>query len=200
MSPRSPNPATSPHPKTPSHSTGHGVHCTGVSCPNTSLGARGGGRPNSGLTPADQHSPQAPRDCWAGGWRGLSKRLGGGYFRLQMPLKPAPGVRGTVAGHRLGGPEGGGRGLPPSNAPLPPWALQCVCRASDWGSEGAGGFGHFAHLRVCAWESGPSSPAGPRAPKPLLVPSWSSGNLLQGRGGAVGCIGVGDGGGGGGRG
>ena len=28
--------------------------------------------------------------------------VGGGYCRLQMPLKPALTVRGTVAGHRLG--------------------------------------------------------------------------------------------------
>ena len=40
----------------------------------------------------------------------------GGYCRLQMPLRPALGVRGTVAGLRLGALEGAG---PPSNAPLP---------------------------------------------------------------------------------
>ena len=32
----------------------------------------------------------------------VAKAVGGGYCRLQMPLKPALGVRGTVAGHRLG--------------------------------------------------------------------------------------------------
>ena len=40
---------------------------------------------------------------------------------LQMPLKPALAVRGTVAGHRLGAPKrgrGGGDTSPPSNAPL----------------------------------------------------------------------------------
>ena len=31
----------------------------------------------------------------------VAKAVGGGYCRLQMPLRPAPGVRGTVAGHRL---------------------------------------------------------------------------------------------------
>ena len=35
------------------------------------------------------------------------KAVGGGYCRLQMPLKPALGVRETVAGHRLGALEGG---------------------------------------------------------------------------------------------
>ena len=36
--------------------------------------------------------------------------MGGGYCRLQMPLRLALGVRGTVAGHRLGALEGGGGG------------------------------------------------------------------------------------------
>ena len=38
--------------------------------------------------------------------------VGGGWGRLQMPLKLALGVRGTVAGHRLGALEPGGY-LPP---------------------------------------------------------------------------------------
>ena len=37
----------------------------------------------------------------------VAKAVGGGYCRLQMPLRPALGVRGTVAGHRLGALEGG---------------------------------------------------------------------------------------------
>ena len=41
----------------------------------------------------------------------MPKRLGGGYCRLQTPLRPALGVRGTVAGHRLGALEG--MGYPP---------------------------------------------------------------------------------------
>ena len=44
----------------------------------------------------------------------VAKAVGGGYCRLQMPLRLALGVRGTVAGHRLGALEGGG--VPP---PLP---------------------------------------------------------------------------------
>ena len=51
--------------------------------------------------------------------------VGGGYCRLQMPLKLALGVRETVAGHRLGALEGeGGGGVPP---PLPPCVCQRVC-------------------------------------------------------------------------
>ena len=49
----------------------------------------------------------------------VAKAVGGGYCRLQMPLKLALGVRETMARHRLGALEGG-RGSPPSNASLPP--------------------------------------------------------------------------------
>ena len=50
----------------------------------------------------------------------VAKAVGGGYCRLQMPLKPALGVRETVAGHRLGALAGGGGGTSsPSNASLP---------------------------------------------------------------------------------
>ena len=43
----------------------------------------------------------------------VAKAVGGGYCRLQMPLRLALGVRGTVAGHRLGALEGGRGYLPP---------------------------------------------------------------------------------------
>ena len=56
--------------------------------------------------------PQKPLDRQL---EGVAKAVGGGYCRLQMPLRWALGVRGTVAGHRLGALEGGG-GLPP---PIP---------------------------------------------------------------------------------
>ena len=46
---------------------------------------------------------------------GVAKAVGGGYCRLQMPLKLALGVRGTVAGHRLGA-----LGNPPP-LPMHPW-------------------------------------------------------------------------------
>ena len=46
----------------------------------------------------------------------VAKAVGGGYCRLQMPLKLALGVRETVAGHRLGALEGATS--PPSNASL----------------------------------------------------------------------------------
>ena len=61
-----------------------------------------------------------PTGGWIGGWRRLPKAVGGGHCRLQMPLKLALAVRGTVAGHRLGALEGGG-GITsvPSNASPP---------------------------------------------------------------------------------
>ena len=34
----------------------------------------------------------------------VAQAVGGGYCRLQMPLRLALDVRGTVTGHRLGGP------------------------------------------------------------------------------------------------
>ena len=50
----------------------------------------------------------------------VAKAVGGGYCRLQMPLKLALAVRRTVAGHRLGALEkGGGGGLPPFQC-IPP--------------------------------------------------------------------------------
>ena len=56
----------------------------------------------------------------------VAKAVGGGYCRLQMPLKLALGVRGTVAGHRLGALEGGGGGFPPANAFHGPSGASCL--------------------------------------------------------------------------
>ena len=54
----------------------------------------------------------------------VTQAVGGGcqrgYCRLQMPLKLAFAVKGTVTGHRLGTLEGGGGASPPSNASVPP--------------------------------------------------------------------------------
>ena len=54
----------------------------------------------------------------------VAKAVEGGYCRLQMPLKPALGVRETVAGHRLGALKGGGG---PSPLPMHPWRLPHGC-------------------------------------------------------------------------
>ena len=40
----------------------------------------------------------------------MAKAVGGGYCRIQMPLKLALAVRETVAGHELGALEGWGGG------------------------------------------------------------------------------------------
>ena len=58
-----------------------------------------------------------PRSGWTGLLEEVAKAVGGGYCRLQMPLKLALGVRGTVARRRLGALEG--RGLPPPPPRLP---------------------------------------------------------------------------------
>ena len=61
----------------------------------------------------------------------VAKAVEGGYCRLQMPLKLALGVRGTVAGHRLGALEGGGGYLPPFQcipAPPPPTSGEALER------------------------------------------------------------------------
>ena len=50
----------------------------------------------------------------------VAKAVEGGYCRLQMPLKPALAVRGTLAGHRLGALEGGGLHPPIPKHPCPP--------------------------------------------------------------------------------
>ena len=54
----------------------------------------------------------------------VAEAVGGGYCRLHMPLKPALGVRETVAGHRLGAPEGGGGGYLPPFQCIPDWGMQ----------------------------------------------------------------------------
>ena len=49
-----------------------------------------------------------PRRRFGRRLEGVAKAVGGGYRRLQVPLGLALGVRGTVAGHRLGALESGG--------------------------------------------------------------------------------------------
>ena len=68
-----------------------------VHCPR--LRGRGGGQGCIGREGASEAAPQAVTQA-------VAKAVGGGYCRLQMPLRLALGVRGTVAGHRLGALEG----------------------------------------------------------------------------------------------
>ena len=80
--------------------------------------------PPRGLHEKGRDLKGGPRSGQTGGWRRLPKRLGGGYCRLQMPLRLALGVRGTVAGRRLGALEEEGGGAPPvPMRPPPPPAL-----------------------------------------------------------------------------
>ena len=48
----------------------------------------------------------------------VAKAVGGGSCQLQMPLKLALGIRGTMAGHRLGTWKGRGGTTSPPNASL----------------------------------------------------------------------------------
>ena len=63
---------------------------------------------------ASEATPEAVRLAVGG-----DCRPGGGYCRLQMPLKLVLAVKGTVAGHRLGALQGGGGGAP--LLPRHPW-------------------------------------------------------------------------------
>ena len=111
-----------------------------------SLSTAAGGLSSAG------HAPPRPRDASEGKgpyrWpqqrlyrrlEEVAKAVGSGYCWLQMPLKLAPAVRETVAGHRLGTLEGEGGHLPPppSNASLapkaPPRAARPVCGARGQG-------------------------------------------------------------------
>ena len=70
---------------------------------------RGGG----GRDASEGEGPQRPPQRRLGRrLEEVAKAVGGGYCRLQMPLRLALGVRGTVAGRRLDA-LGGGGGLPP---------------------------------------------------------------------------------------
>ena len=53
----------------------------------------------------------------------VAKAVGGGYCRLQMPLKLALVVRQTVAGHRLGALVGGGGVTPPPSSASLAWGF-----------------------------------------------------------------------------
>ena len=83
--------------------------------PNGLSVGRGGGGRDALKGKGPQRRVQRRLDKWL---EEVAKAVGGGYCRLQMPLRLAFGVRGTVAGHRVwGGCPGGGRGgSPPSNA------------------------------------------------------------------------------------
>ena len=61
-------------------------------------GGGGGGDALEGKTPEERLNQRLEE---------VAKAVGGGYCRLQLPLKLALAVRGTVAGHRLGALEGG---------------------------------------------------------------------------------------------
>ena len=79
----------------------------------------GGGRGAGGMAALEEEGPQRrPQRRLGRRLEEVAKAVGGGYCRLQMPLKPALGVKETVAGHRPGALEGWGGTSPPSKASL----------------------------------------------------------------------------------
>ena len=74
------------------------------------FGGGGGGGRGALEGKGPERQSQKRLDRWL---EEVAKAVGGGYCRLQMPLRLALGVKGTVAGHRLGGGLSGGGYLPP---------------------------------------------------------------------------------------
>ena len=71
------------------------------------LGVVGGG--GGGRDALEGKGPQRrPQKRLSRRLEAVAKAVGGGFCRLQMPLKRALAVRGTAAGRRLGAQEGGG--------------------------------------------------------------------------------------------
>ena len=66
--------------------------------------------PCPGMHEKGRHLRRQPQKRFDRRLEEVAKAVGGGYCRLQMPLKLALGVRETLSGHRLGALEGG---LPP---------------------------------------------------------------------------------------
>ena len=89
---------------------GWGVHTTPTPTPRDALEGK-----------APQRRPEERLDRRL---EEVDKAVGGGYCRLQMPLKLALAIQMAVAGHRLGAVDVGGRGdllpLPMHSCPPPP--------------------------------------------------------------------------------
>ena len=98
-------------------STSHPVSTTGEAGPRADAPSppHGGSSRDEGRGPQRRSQMRLARRL-----EEVAQAVGGGYCRLQMPLRLALGVRGIVAGHRLGALEGGGYLPPSSNASLPP--------------------------------------------------------------------------------
>ena len=78
-------------------------------------------------TPRDASEGKGPQRRLGRRLEEVAEAVGGGYCRLQMPLRLALAVRGTVAGHRLRARGGGGGTSPPSQC-IPAYAP-----CAEWG-------------------------------------------------------------------
>ena len=77
----------------------------------------------------------------------VAEAVGGGYWRLQVPLRLALAVRETVAGHRTSALEGGGGASPPSNASLPTPPPPPLRTEAAYGVPDRTFFGQFPDIR-----------------------------------------------------
>ena len=95
-------------------------HGFSAECKRSAMAASiGGGGEGAGSCIGRKGTSEAAQKRFDRWWKEVAKAVGGGYCRLQMPLKPALAITGTVAGRSLGALQGGGGYLPPSNAALP---------------------------------------------------------------------------------
>ena len=85
------------------------------------VGPRGGVPPPPCIA---SRGPTLPWVCRTKAERVVAKSVGGGHCRLQTPLKLALGVRGTVAGRRLGALEGAPPMHPLGRGYRPCWGAQ----------------------------------------------------------------------------
>ena len=115
----------------------------------------------------------------------VAEAVGGGYCRLQMPLKLSFAVRGTVAGHRLGALEGGGVTSPLSNASLGAGSLRGLRRDSRGHGHGHG----HGHLGSLFTQTITNAPTGTGDLNPQY--HWPGGPA-RGRGRGAGCKKTGD--------
>ena len=92
----------------------------------------------------------------------VAEAVGGGYCRLQIPLRPALGVRGTVAAHKLGAREG----LHPCSGAA---KQLCPCQR---GYSLRNGHGTAASLRRAPRSATAAVTALPRA-RPSTAASWA---------------------------
>ena len=98
----------------------------------------------------------------------VAKAVGSGYCRLQMPLRLALGVRGTVAGHPLGALEG--RWVQPPRCVPQGRGVWCLNKRI-----------YVKHLQKCSSRGHGPIPCPEQRPRPCLSPSELRGAAASAR-------------------